>query len=168
MVNKFQPSVKIEEALKLCKSNEFGVVNQSFLCRSVGYLEPASPVCVIESTPLNEVITILQNHKIGCVLVNSEDGKLIGIFTERDCLLKVINKGLDLTNIKVSEVMTKEPMTITMDETIAYALNLMSLGGFRHVPILDTDNVAVGIISVKDVMDKIVTQFVEDLMNFQM
>jgi CBS domain-containing protein len=58
--------------------------------------------------------------------------------------------------------MTKEPMTVTPEVTLAYALNLMSQGGFRHLPVVDDAGRPSGVLSVKDVIDLIVSQFVED------
>jgi CBS domain-containing protein len=62
--------------------------------------------------------------------------------------------------------MTKDPIAQTPDITVAFALNLMSQGGFRHLPLVDERNIPVGILSVKDMMDFIVGSFVEGLLNF--
>lgn len=59
------------------------------------------------------------------------------------------------------------PVTISPETTIAYALNLMSHGGFRHLPVVDEQGLAIGVISVRDILDRISELLVQDLMSFE-
>ncbi len=159
---------QIGQALRYSCDRKFGVLEGNFLCQSISILNPKTPLCVSENESIEEVVKKLQEHKIGCVLVTDSKGKLIGIFSERDCLLKVLGKGIDMKTTKVSTMMTPDPISQPPDGGIGYVLNLMCQGGFRHIPIVDREYLPVGIISVKDVIDYIVKTMVEDLLNFEL
>jgi len=152
----------ISKLLKQRCDNSVGVLSPMILCQSVGVLNPHDPVTVREDTTLDEVIDILKKKKTGSVIVVNKQ-KITGVFTERDVVLKVINEGFNLKETEVSEVMTKNPQTIAMTDSLAYALNLMSHGGFRHLPITGDEGEAVGMLSVKDIVDFIASKMTESL-----
>ena len=89
-------------------------------------------------------------HEIGAVLVERE-GRAVGIFTERDVLRRVVLRGLDQAR-PVSEVMTRDPETLRLDDGIAFALNRMIVGGFRHVPIVDEGGRPQAVLSLREVV----------------
>ena len=78
-------------------------------------------------------------------------GKLIGILTEVDLLTKLEAFNQNLAQIQVHELMTRNPETAEEDSTIAHALHLMSVGGYRHVPVVREGALA-GVVSIKDVL----------------
>jgi CBS domain-containing protein len=80
-----------------------------------------------------------------------EQGQLAGIFSERDVLLKAIGSGRALEEIKLAEVMTPKPVTLSPEHSIRFALHEMAVGGFRHIPLL-RNREPVGIISARDVI----------------
>ena len=91
-------------------------------------------------TPVTECVRLMTASKIGALIVM--DGKrLIGIFTERDALNKVLAGGLDPGKTKVSEVMTKNPYCIPPTTTIGDAMELITKRRFRHLPIVDNGKV---------------------------
>lgn len=92
-----------------------------------------------------------------------ESERLVGILTERDILKKVIGQ-LDLDS-PVGEIMTPNPETVGMDDGIAYALNKMHIGGYRHIPVLDRQDRPVGVVSMRDVVKFIVSQFPAAVLN---
>ena len=145
---------------------QFGVLDNRFLAKSVGVLDPHPPILVHQETKLVEILSRLQQEKIGCVLVTDVSGKLTGIFTERDALLKVALKPLDVNITPVFRVMTHNPQTATMTTTVALALNMMSHGGYRHIPIVDDEGYPVGVISVKDIVDYVAHTVTRDLSKF--
>ncbi len=104
----------------------------------------------------------MNDHHTGCVLVGRE-GKLIGIFTERDLLTKDFFRS-DSHTVAVETVMTKNPETLEVDDSIAFALNKMSVGGYRHIPIMQGGR-PVGVLSVRDIVDFLVDLFPEDVLN---
>ena len=137
------------------------LIPPTLLCDSIGSIGLKTPLVVKPETTLAECVSTLQRHKIGSLLVVDEQGKLVGIFTERDCILKVMAKVQSLADAVVKDYMTPHPIRESPEASIAFALNLMSHGGFRHVPIVDQDDVPIGIVSVKDVVDHIVRKMLE-------
>lgn len=137
------------------------LIPPTLLCDSIGSIGLKDPLVVRPEATLAECVEVLQRHKVGSLLVVDKQGKLVGIFTERDCILKVMGKVESLKDAFVRDFMTPNPVRERPEASIAFALNLMSHGGFRHVPIVDQDDVPIGIISVKDVVDHIVSRMLE-------
>ena len=91
-------------------------------------------------TPVTECVRLMTASKIGALIVMDGE-RLIGIFTERDALNKVLAGGLDPGNTKVSEVMTKDPYCIPPTTTVGDAMELITKRRFRHLPIVDNGKV---------------------------
>ncbi len=96
---------------------------------------------------------LMAEKNIGAVPVLSEDGKLLGIFSERDLLRRVIVKGLDPKEVKVDDVMTREIMLALDDESYEECLAKMKKAGIRHLPVVDRNNNLLGMLSIRDLMD---------------
>ena len=124
----------------------------------------ASRVSVPLGTSIGEAAVVMKDHRIGCVLVES-NGKLVGIFTERDILTKLVGTEYDPAKVKVDGVMTRNPETLTPDDPIAFAMRLMSIGGFRHVPLVDAEGHPIGILSVKDIVEFMVEHIPSEIFN---
>jgi CBS domain-containing protein len=122
-------------------------------------LEPNSPLSLPPSATVRDAIRLMRERRVGCVLIVDGE-RLTGIVTERDFLLKV-EGDLDL---RLESVMTPDPEVLRLDDPIAYALNKMSVGGFRHIPLVDQHRRPVGIVSVKDIVDYIVDLFPNDVL----
>jgi CBS domain-containing protein len=103
---------------------------------------------VTPDTSVAESVRRMEVSKIGSILVMQDD-KLVGIFTERDALNRVLARGIDPSATAVSSVMTPDPFCIAGDTTVEEAMNVFSNRKFRHLPIIDGDKV-VGIISSGD------------------
>ncbi len=116
------------------------------------------------STTIAEAVSVMQELHSGAVLVLAEE-RLAGIVTERDLLHKVYGKDLDTESTPVSAIMTARPHALQKDDTIAYLINAMRVGGFRHVPIVDEVGRPHHLISVRDVLAYIVDRFPEDIIN---
>ena len=91
-------------------------------------------------TPVTECVRTMAAEKIGALIVMDGE-RLIGIFTERDALNKVLAGGLDPGNTKVSEVMTKDPYRIPPTMTVGEAMQLVTQRRFRHLPIVENGKV---------------------------
>ena len=103
---------------------------------------------------------MLESH-VGAVVV--VDGtRLVGIFTERDALFRVIAAGLDPKTTKLAQVMTAEPRSITPSATFGNALHTMYEGGFRHVPVVEGGR-PVGMISARDALGPELAAFAAEL-----
>jgi CBS domain-containing protein len=124
----------------------------------------AGRVAVPLGTTIGQAARVMKEHRIGCVLIE-EGGKLIGIFTERDILTKLVGTGYDPAKAQVDGVMTRDPETLTPEDPIAFALRIMSVGGFRHVPLVDAERRPVGILSIKDIVDYLVEHFPREVFN---
>ena len=110
------------------------------------------PVAVRPGAPVLEAIRSMQEHRIGCVLV-SEGQRLVGIFTERDALLKLAGRPLD--GIRVADVMTPDPVVLRGNDSVAVAIHKMAVGGFRHIPLVE-DGLATGVVSGRDIFHELV------------
>ena len=165
-LSKDSPENELGKALRIMTEGNIGVLDNQFLCQSVSVLNPKPPICVAEDESLENVLTRFNTNNISSVLVLDEAGKVCGIFTERDCIRKVVASYPEGKNKPVRDFMTRDPVVQLPDISMAYALNLMSHGGFRHIPLVDKDGTPIGIVSIRDVMDHIVSTLMDDLMNF--
>lgn len=134
-------------------------LEQSISRHSINVLCPKTPVTVNAAASAREAVGEMVGRKIGCLLVE-EDGKLVGIFSERDVLNK-ISADTAVLERPVSEFMTPAPVTISGKDSIAYALQAMDLGGYRHMPIVDEQNRPTGIISIRDILRFLCVRFAE-------
>jgi len=98
---------------------------------------------------------------IGAVPV-LRDGELVGIFSERDIMKRVVAAGLDPARTRVSEVMTADPLTVDMREGIEHCMVLMKEHGFRHLPICDGKKLK-GIVSLRDILLRDLTEKDEEV-----
>lgn len=100
---------------------------------------------------VEKIVKILQKENKNCVLIYKKK-KLVGIISNRDLLLKVAGKYKDLSKVNAEDVMTYNPEYVTADAPIAFVVNKMALGGYRHVPVLQENGTPLSIIIIKDVL----------------
>lgn len=125
-------------------------VERLLMEQPVRVLKPATPISVQSKTTVRDVIRTMTDKKIGCVLV-LRDADLVGIFTERDVLMKIAGRESEMGNAAVGDWMTPNPATIDFDDSIGFAIHKMDVGGYRHLPALQ-DGRPRGIVSVRDVI----------------
>src|SRR4051812_45189952 len=113
-------------------------------------LWPKSPSAVSPETTVGEVLKKMVDQRIGCVMI-VDHGKLVGIFSDRDALMKINTDAPKLFNQPISKYMTASPVTLEAEDKIAYALHKMNMGGYRHLPILFDGKLA-GVISIRDIL----------------
>ena len=111
-------------------------------------------------TTVSTAARLMARKNVGAVMV-VEDERLVGIFTERDVVFRVIAKGLDTQATSLAEVMTKAPQTSDPDKTFGSALLMMHENGFRHVPVIE-DGKVVGIVSARNALDPDMEEFVAE------
>jgi len=160
-VNPFQ------HVAELVYQEDLGALDARFLAQPVSCLPHRDPICVGQDATVHEVMALLKRYRFGCVLIVDNRGRLIGIFSERDYVLKVYASEIDANKTPISEVMTREPITQPPDAPLAHVLNMMSNGGFRHIPIVDDVGAPLWMVSVKNIMDYIVADVGNALMNFK-
>jgi len=126
------------------------------------------PLALSASATVKDAMQAMKRRHRGCVLI-TQDGSLssplIGIFTERDILLKIIDCGRNPATIPLGEVMTRDPESLPIDAKLAWALNMMSVGGFRHLPVTDERGWPAFILSVRDIVEFLVESFPAEILN---
>jgi CBS domain-containing protein len=105
-------------------------------------------VTAAESTTVAEAARLMNDAGVGAILVLRRE-KLVGIFTERDALSRVLAAGLDPVHTKLSQVMTAKPDTIAPDKPFGHALIAMYEHGYRHMPVVENGR-PVGVVSMRD------------------
>jgi len=109
---------------------------------------------------VSQAASMMAGRNAGAVLV-IEDQVLVGIFTERDVVFRVVAKGLDPAATALQTVMTRSPLTLDPARTYGHALLLMQEHGFRHVPVVENGR-PIGIISSRNAMDPDLEEFVSE------
>lgn len=112
-------------------------------------LDQDEMVSVSSDTPALDVTELMKNSNCGCALV-VDDGQLVGIFTEHDVLKRVTGAG-DLASATVKELMSPNPETLHEKDSVAEALNKMSLGRYRHIPFKKADG-SYAVASIRSVL----------------
>lgn len=114
------------------------------------------------SMTVAEAAKLMKQRNVGAMMV-VDDGRLVGVFTERDGLFRVVAAGLDSKTTPLSMVMTANPQSITPDRPFAHALAQMHDGRFRHLPVIENGR-PIGMISVRDALGPELEAFVYELL----
>ena len=130
---------------------------------SVSSMQTDDYVCIAPSTPLSRAIESMRQDEGGCAIVCAEDGSVVGIFTERDLLTKIVGQETDL-NAPVSKWMSPVVATLTPEATIGDAVAIMNDKGHRNVPLVKSGKL-VGSISVFDVISYLAESYPKTTMN---
>jgi CBS domain-containing protein len=120
-------------------------------------LEPSPPRAVDRAVTVADAVELMRRENFGCVLV-CDGERLVGIFTERDLMCRVLAVGKPLT-APIAEVMTPNPETVQPGDAIRVAVRKMKAGGHRHLPVVDEMNRPVGLLSVKRVVHYLVEHY---------
>jgi CBS domain-containing protein len=111
-------------------------------------IERSAIVTAPSSQTVRKAAAAMAEHKCGSILV-VDDGRLVGIFTERDLLTRVVAAGKDVDTTPLGDVMTREPETIDADRPVIDAIRMMDEESFRYLPVMENDRL-IGVISAKD------------------
>lgn len=107
------------------------------------------PITMSEASSVTEACAEMRAHRAGSVLVTGNAGRLVGIFTGRDAVCRVLAQRRDPSSTRLADVMTRDPKTMLPDQTAFDALRMMTEGGFRHVPMVKNGGI-VGLVSRGD------------------
>jgi CBS domain-containing protein len=154
---------EFEDAYDVDVAEESDALKHAVLDTPVSELMATDPLVVDADATVVDAVNAMNGHHTGCVLVQRH-GNLVGIFTERDVLRRVIFHDGN-RQWKVDTVMTKKPVTLPPTASVAYALNKMSVDGYRHIPIVDKKGKAIGVLSVKDIVRFLVEFFPDGVLN---
>lgn len=95
---------------------------------------------------VEDALRDMVKRDIACLIIAASDGKLLGVFSERDVLNKVIGQFEEIKHVPVRALMTSDPRSVRLTDSPAKAINIMAVGGFRHVPVIDLEDRVVGVI----------------------
>lgn len=132
-------------------------------------LVPTRPPLVFDAREsLKTAMQAMQQRHRGAILI-TEDGTLrsplTGIFTERDILIRVIDSGNNPADVCLGDVMTPDPESLPFDARIAWALHMMAVGGYRHVPVTDRNGWPTAVLAVRDIVEFLVESFPAEILN---
>ena len=147
------------EALNEEKVSPSSTIERHISEDGIELLQPKPLVAVTPDTPVGEVIQLLVEVGVGCAIMVEKD-EVVGIFSERDAMMRLGPRADELADRPVSEFMTPDPRMLESNDKIAFALHRMDLGGYRHIPILK-EGKPDGVISIRDILryisDRLVT-----------
>ena len=131
-------------------------------------LKRRQPLLFSPAQTVTEAMQAMQTERRGCVLITETgdaSSPLKGIFTERDVLYRIVGRGRNPQGLPLSEVMTEDPEDVPEAASIAWVLNKMAIGGFRHVPVVDEEGRPSFVVSVRDIVEFLVDFFPDDVLN---
>jgi CBS domain-containing protein len=134
---------------------------------TIAVLSPAEPICLSASATVHDAVQIMLARRQAGVLVTDEAGRLVGIFTERDVLTRVVGKDLDARRTPLGAVMTRDPEALTARDRVAYAVHCMSVAGYRTIPLIDPEGRPIGVVTVSDVVRWLANLFPEAVLNLR-
>ena len=147
--------------------SDFKKLEGALLNDTVRLLAPSEPIRLdVEATVQDAIDRMVAQHRAAVVVVDG-DGRLIGIFTERDVLIRVLGEGRDPRTTKLRGVMTSRPEALSPQDRICFAVNRMSTAGFRTIPLVDAEARPIGIVTVNDVVKWLAEIFPEAVLNLR-
>ncbi len=138
-------------------------VGREMLETPISELKRSPAVTVAPEATVTRAAELMRKKKVSAVLVK-KGAKLVGIFTERDLVSRAM-EAKAWSRAPVKKFMTPSPETLKLSDPVAYALNKMSVGRFRHVPLVGRDGKPAGVLSIRDVVDFIVELCPEEILN---
>jgi CBS domain-containing protein len=158
---------ELDEEYSASLEGELHEIKGALLNDTIRTLEPDEPVCVLETVTVGEAVARMMEKHRAAVLVVDEGGRLRGIFTERDVLTRVVAARLDAERTPVGRVMTPRPAALTVNDRVAYAVNQMSVAGYRTIPLVDAEQRPVGVVTVTHVIRWMADLFPEAVLNLR-
>ncbi len=152
-----EPTAEVESELREIRGALFN--------DTIATLGPAEPICLREHATVHEAVQQMQARRQAGVLVVDGQGRLIGIFTERDVLNRVVGRGADVRQTRLAAVMTANPEALTITQRVAYAVHCMEVAGYRTIPLVDGDRRPIGVVTVSDVIRWLAHLFPEAVLN---
>ena len=124
---------------------------------SVSRLHPTPPLRLAPEQTVADAVRLMRERRVGCLLVCRGD-QVLGVFTERDLMRRVLAAGLPLTTPVVA-CMTTNPVVVGPKESIGAAVRRMEEGGYRHLPVVDEAGRPLGVLSVKHIVHYLAEHF---------
>jgi CBS domain-containing protein len=146
---------------------EFRKLEDALLSDEVRLLAPSEPIRVSPNTTVAEAVARMVDNRRAAVVVVDTAGRLVGIFTERDLLTRVVSIGRELAGTRIGDVMTPDPEALMPHDRICFAINRMHAAGYRTIPLVDPHHHPIGIVTVNDVVGWLARVFPEAILNLR-
>ncbi len=156
-----------DEEYRAALEEEFREIKGALLNDTIRALGPDEPLCLPQTVSVEEAVASMMAMRRAAVLVVDGNGRLAGIFTERDVLTRVVAPGLDAVTTQVGQVMTRDPDALSVTDRVAYAVNRMSVAGYRTIPLVDGDRRPVGVVTVSHFIKWMADLFPEAVLNLR-
>ncbi len=137
--------------------------SRTFL-KPIKNLKARKPLTLPKSAVAREALSLMQAKHASCLLILQGE-QLAGILTERDVITKALPSPRSLDELPVGEIMTPNPVSFQPDDSVAFVVNAMHVGGYRHVPVVDDQNRPLAVVSVRDIIGFMVEHFSEEILN---
>ena len=145
----------------------FQTLEGALLDDTVKLLAPSEPITLPAEATVDDAMAAMVANRRSAVVVVDPEGRLIGIFNERDALTRVMSPRRDPARTRLGEVMTPDPEALSADDRICYAVNRMHNMGYRTVPLVDAERRPIGIVTVNDVVNWLAALFPEAIQNLR-
>jgi CBS domain-containing protein len=145
--------------------SDFRELESALLSDTVRLLAPSEPIKCREEVTVHDAIVQMAEKRRAAVVIVDPEGRLSGIFTERDLLRRVAVPGRDPRATRLAEVMTRQPETLAPDALIAYAINRLHNASYRTIPLVDAQQRPIGIMTVNDIVQWLADLFPEAILN---
>ncbi len=132
---------------------------------TIAEINSREPVRVRAKTPLIDVVLAMSKARRGATIIEDDAERIIGIFTERDLTSKINHSTHDWHKVTVDQVMNDRPKTIKATQFINEALSIMITCRFRHLPVVDSDNHVLGIITIRDIILHVAKLYPKEFLN---
>jgi len=129
----------------------------------IRHLPMRQPALVERNASIRETIEVMKACQLGCALI-CDKGRLIGLFTERDLLNRVICEPVAYES-GIEQVMTPNPVKLSPDDSVIEAMRLMEEGDYRNIPLVDDQEHAAGIVTVRDLVSYLAEHFPKEALN---
>ncbi len=158
---------EFEDEYSAALEGELQEIKGALLADTIRTLHPEEPVRVLATVSVKQAVERMTAARQAAVLVVDDAGRLTGIFTERDVLTRVVAKGLSPDATPVGAVMTRDPDALTMKDRVAYAVNRMSVAGYRTIPLVDAAGQPIGVVTVSHFIKWMAGIFPEAVLNLR-
>ena len=158
---------ELDEEYSAALEGDFGEIKGALLNDTIRTLDPDEPVCVDAAVTVKEAVARMTAARRAAVLIVDGKGRLEGIFTERDVLTRVVAPGLPADKTPIGQVMTRNPEALSPGDRVAYAVNRMSVAGYRTIPLVDGDKRPVGVVTVSHFIKWMADLFPEAVLNLR-
>jgi CBS domain-containing protein len=155
------------EEYEAALEEEFSEIKGALLDDTIRVLGPDEPLAVADTVSVQDAVARMMTLRRAAVLVVDGQGRLAGIFTERDVLTRVVAAGLSPGATLVGAVMTRDPDSLSVSDRVAHAVNQMSVAGYRTIPLVDSNRRPVGVVTVSHIIKWMADLFPEAVLNLR-